>query len=226
MVDSNCNDLHYRSDAVEVALAAGIENLPQPTRLPPNIYGTEGNWEDYSTPSRDARLKVSFKELRDQTERFVKMYEAGDPKLVYKGNNLVADLIATYDREAASCKLTYARTDNSQVTLGYDDMRRRLFLMSFDPYQCVERRWGATEPAELSTCRDGYNKQSWYAAEQNLRNQIDRTYEAEMDFALEEMRTPGPGKGVATPPDIDVRAYLVWVQGARPGAPQPATPIN
>jgi hypothetical protein len=66
MVDSNCNDLHYRSDAVEVALAAGTENLPQPTRLPPNIYGTEGNWEDYSTPSRDARLKTSFKELRDQ----------------------------------------------------------------------------------------------------------------------------------------------------------------
>jgi hypothetical protein len=29
------------------------------------------------------------------------MYEAGDPKLVYKGKDLVADLIATYDREAA-----------------------------------------------------------------------------------------------------------------------------
>jgi len=226
MVDSNCNDLHYRSDAVEVALAAGIENLPQPSRLPPNIYGTEGNWEDYSTPSRDARLKVSFKELRDMAERFVKMYEAGDPKLVYKGNNLVADLIATYDREAAACKLTYSRTDHSQVTLGYDDMRRRLFLMSFDPYQCVERRWGATDPSELATCRDGANKQAWYAAEQNLRNQIERTYEAEMDFPLEELRTPGPGKGVATPPDIDVRAYLVSVQGARPAAPRQASSIN
>jgi hypothetical protein len=224
MVDSNCNDLHYRSDAVEVALAAGIENLPQPSRLPPNIYGTEGNWEEYSTPSRDARLKVSFKELRDQAERFVKMYEAGDPKLVYKGSNLVGDLLAVYDREAAACKLTYIRSDNSQVTLGYDDMRRRLFLMSFDPYHCVERRWGATDPAELSTCRDGNFKQAWYAAEQPLRNQIDRTYEAEMDFDLDALRTPGPGKGIATPPDIDVRAYLVSVQGARP--PQPAAAMN
>ena len=226
MVDSNCNDLHYRSDAVEVALAAGTENLPQPTRLPPNIYGTEGNWEDYSTPSRDARLKTSFKELRDQTERFVKMYEAGDPKLVYKGKDLVADLIATYDREAGACKLAYTRTDKSQVTLTYDEMRRRLFLMSFDPYQCVERRWGATSPAELSTCRDGSNKQAWYAVEQNLRNQLDRTYEAEMDFTLDELRTPGPGKGVAAPPDIDVRAYLVSVQGARPGVAQASMPTN
>ncbi len=128
--------------------------------------------------------------------------------------------------EAAACKLTYARTDNSQVTLSYDEMRRRLFLMSFDPYQCVERRWGATDPAELSTCRDGANKQAWYAAEQNLRNQIDRTYEVEMDFTLDEMRTPGPGKGIPTPPDIDVRAYLVSVQSARPGAQQAATAIN
>jgi hypothetical protein len=226
MIDSNCNDLHYRSDAVEVALAAGIEDLPQPARLPPNIYGTEGNWEDYSTPSRDARLKTSFTELRAQTERFVKMYEAGDSKLVYRGNDLVADLIATYDREAGACKLTYARTDNSQVTLGYDDMRRRLFLMSFDPYQCVERRWGATDPAELSTCKDGPFKQAWYAAEQTLRNQVDRTYEAEMDFSLDELRTPGPGKGVAAPPDIDVRAYLASVQHVRPRAPQGQTPIN
>ncbi|MGD0142856.1 MAG: hypothetical protein ABSC92_06840 [Rhizomicrobium sp.] len=226
MIDSNCNDLHYRSDAVEVALAAGIEDLPQPARLPPNIYGTEGNWEDYSTPSRDARLKTSFTELRAQTERFVKMYEAGDSKLVYRGNDLVADLIATYDREAGACKLTYARTDNSQVTLGYDDMRRRLFLMSFDPYQCVERRWGATDPVELSTCKDGPFKQAWYAAEQTLRNQVDRTYEAEMDFSLDELRTPGPGKGVAAPPDIDVRAYLASVQHVRPRAPQGQTPIN
>ena len=218
MVNSNCNDLHYRSDAVQVALAAGVEKLPQPSRLPPNIYGTEGDWENYSTPSRDARLKTSFRELREQTERFVHMYQTGDSKLVYKGKDLVADLLATYDREANACKLAYTRSDNSQVTLGYEEMRRRLFLMSFDPYHCVERRWGATDPNELATCKDASLKQAWYTAEQNLRNQVDRTYEVEMDFSLDELRTPGPGKGVATPPDIDTRAYLLSVGGVRPGS--------
>ncbi|MGN6514558.1 MAG: hypothetical protein ACTHLR_01815 [Rhizomicrobium sp.] len=209
LTDSNCAELHYRGEAVDLSLEAGLQNRPEPDRLPANIYGTDGDWETYSTPSRDARLKTAFKELRDEAQRFVAMYRAHDPKLVYAGHNLVADLIATYDAEAAKCSITYTRTDGSQVTLGYEEARKRLFRMSFDPYQCVERRWGATDPNELSTCRDGPVKQAWYAAEQNLRNQIDRTYDAQMDFTLEELRTPGPGKGVPVPPDTDVRAWLV-----------------
>lgn len=217
LVDSNCADLHYRGEAVDISIEAGLQNRAEPDRLPANIYGTDGDWETYSTPSRDARLKTAFKELRDEAQRFVTMYRKNDPKLTYRGNDLVADMIAAYDGEAAKCHVTYTRTDGSQVTLGYDDARRRLFLMSFDPYQCIERRWGATEAAELSTCRDGAVKQAWYAAEQNLRNQIDRTYDAQMNFTAEELRVPGPGKGVARPPDIDARAYLVSVAGTQRG---------
>ena len=62
MVTSNCADLGYRADAVTLSLAAGLQNQPEPDRLPPNIYGTEGDWETYSTPSRDARLKTAFKD--------------------------------------------------------------------------------------------------------------------------------------------------------------------
>ena len=51
-----------------------------------------------------------------------------------------------------------------------------------------------------------------------LRNQIDRTYDARMDFALDELKTPGPGKGVAMPPDIDARAYLVSVRSGAKSA--------
>ncbi|HEX7725965.1 MAG TPA: hypothetical protein VF410_05390 [Rhizomicrobium sp.] len=220
LVDSNCADLHYRAEAVDLSIATGLQNRAQPDRLPANIYGTDGDWETYSTPSRDARLKTAFKELRDEAQRFVTMYRKSDPKLAYRGNDLVADLLTVYDQEAAKCHVTYTRTDGSRVTLGYDEARRRLFLMSFDPYHCIERRWGATDAAELSTCRDGAVKQAWYAAEQNLRNQIDRTYDAQMNFTLAELRTPGAGKGAPSPPDIDARAYLVSVAGARRvGAP-------
>ncbi|MBI1330916.1 MAG: hypothetical protein GC166_13555 [Alphaproteobacteria bacterium] len=227
MVDSNCSDLHFRKEAVDLALAAGIQQHAQPGSLPPNIYGTEGDWETYSTPSRDARLKTAFKELRDKAERFVTMYRLHDAKLHYQGTDLVADMLATYDAHAAQCTLTYQRTDGSPVTMGYEEMRKRLFAMSFDPYHCVEHRWGAREPAELATCNDGANKRAWYEAEQNLRNQLDRTYEARMDFGLEELREPGPGKGVAQAPDIDTRAYLVSVRnlmssatGTQPAARQ------
>jgi formylglycine-generating enzyme required for sulfatase activity len=224
MVDSNCSDLHDRAQAIDIALQAGIQNRPEPDRLPRNIYGTSGDWETYSTPSRDARLKTAFTELRNTAERFVEMYKKGDTThLRYSGSDLVGDLIAAYDREAAKCSLRYTRTSGAPVTLSYEDARRRLFLVSFDPYQCVERRWGATEPEELSSCRDNATKSDWYGAQQNLRNQIDRTYDARMDFSLAELASPGPGKGVATPPDTDARAYLLSVRGTVAAPPSPGT---
>ena len=218
MVLSNCSDLRYRAQAVEMAIAAGIENRPEPERLPQNIYGTEGDWETFSSPSRDARLKTAFKELRDAAERFTIMYvRGGDPHLSYLGDDMVGDMLAVYRRDTAACSVSYARTDGSRVTLGYEDARQRLFAMSFDPYQCVERRWGASDAAELSTCRDGAIKQAWYGAEQRLRNQLDRTYEARMDFTLDALKAPGDGKGVDKAPDTDVLAFLTRVRDARPG---------
>jgi hypothetical protein len=208
MVDSNCADLHYRVQAVDLAIAAGLDKLPEPDRLPPNIYGTEGDWETYSTPSRDARLKTAFKELRDIAERFIHMNERQDPKLSYRGKNLAADMLAAYNRHAAQCIVTYTRSDGSRITFGYEMARARLFDLSFDPYQCAERRWGATSGEEYAPCPDNTVKSAWYEAERNLRNQIDRTYEVVMDFSLADLKTPGPGKGVLKPPDIDVRAYL------------------
>lgn len=213
MVDSNCADLHYRVDAVALAITAGVHKQSQPDRLPPNIYGTEGDWETYSSPSRDARLKTAFKELADTVKRFVFMAQHGDTKLAYKGKNIAADMLSVYDAHAAQCKIAYQRTNGATVSFGYEEARRRLFDMSFDPYHCPERRWGAREAAELSSCTDGALKTAWYEAEKYLRNQIDRTYEVRMDFGLSELKEPGPGKGVATPPDTDARAYLVKEAG-------------
>ena len=218
MVDSNCADLQYRADAVRVATAAGIMNAAEPSRLPANIYGTEGDWETYSSPSRDARLKTAFKELRDNVQRFMSMYAANDPRLKYKAQNLAVDMLTTYDREAATCKISYTRTDGSVISFGYEEARRRLFAMSFDPYHCIERRWGASDARELVSCGDGPVKRDWYLAEQNLRNQLERTYDAEMDFSLTDLNAHVTGSGVAAPPDTDVRTYLWTVRGVARGS--------
>ncbi len=206
MVTSNCADLRYRAEAVEAALAAGLQRQPQPERLPPNIYGTEGDWETWSTPSRDARLKAAFANLRATAERFVTMARTGDTRLSWRGGNLAAALLAAYDAAAGACRLSYVRSDGMTVRFGYEEARQRLFRMSFDPYHCVEHRWGAAG-AEAASCRDGALKRAWYAAEQRLRNQIDRTYEARMDFSLRELED-GRG-GTAAPPDTDARGYLL-----------------
>jgi hypothetical protein len=216
MVTSNCEDVSYRADAVTLSLQAGLQNQSEPARLPVNIYGTEGDWEDYSTPSRDARLKTAFKELRDNAERFMALYRARDPRLAYGGTDLAGDMLAVYDRTAAACTTSYVRSDGTSVSFGYEEARRRLFRLSFDPYQCVERRWGA-EGAELASCTDGAIKQAWYRAEQSLRNQIDRSYEARMDWSLADLQMGDPRIGVAQPPDTDARAWLL-AQKEKPDA--------
>ncbi|HVU21199.1 MAG TPA: hypothetical protein VHE09_10740 [Rhizomicrobium sp.] len=210
MARSNCLDLRYRAQAVALAIARGIETRPEPRRLPLNIYGTDGDWEMYSTPSRDARLKTSFKYLRDTAQRFVEMAMRHDLHLAYDGSDIAGDLLRAYDRATRFCRITYTNSDGSRATLNYEDARQRLFAMSFDPYQCIEHRWG---DANAATCNDGANKRAWYDAEQSLRNQIERTYDTQMDFTLEELQARKPG--VVTPPDTDVRAYLLSA-GAQP----------
>jgi len=219
---SICSDLYYRSLTVELARRNGIAQAPHPGRLPGNIYGTDGDWETYSTPSRDARLKTVFKALRDAVERFVEMDARKDTAhLSYAGDNLAADMLKAYSQVERYCVVDYRRSDGSVARLSYEAARKRLFAMSFDPYHCPELRWGATDAAELSTCPDDAIKQSWYAAEQNLRNQIERTYDARMDFNLAELQAPGPGKGVGSPPDTDVRSYLESVMKRSGGEVQP-----
>ena len=210
MARSNCLDLHYRAQAVALATARGIENHPEPERLPYNIYGADGDWEMYSTPSRDARLKTAFKYLRDTAQRFVEMAARHDPHLSYEGGDIAGDLLRAYDLATRYCRVSYANSDGSRTTLNYEDARKRLFAMSFDPYQCIEHRWGDTESA---TCADNPLKRAWYDGEQNLRNQTERTYDARMDFSRDDLLTRHPG--VETTPDTDVRAYLMSA-GAQP----------
>lgn len=207
-MEALCGDLQDRVLAVQGAITAGIHNQSHPERLPNNIYGTGGDWEEYSSPSRDARLKTSFKELRDRVQQMVEMYQARDPKIDYTGTDLAADLRAAYDTGAKACVTSYTRTDGSVVTMDFDQAAARVFAMSFDPYHCIELRWGATEAAELGTCRDSNAKLEWYRAEQRLRNQIDRTYDARMNFSVQELLRAVPNSGADKAPDIDTRAYL------------------
>jgi hypothetical protein len=195
-------------DAVEAARTAGVYLKPHPDRLPYNIYGTEGEWENYATPSRDARLKVAFMDLLSQTKSNIQRYNKRDPAIEYNGGNLAGDLFAVYAERAKACQFSYTTTNGLTVKMNLESARQRLFAMSFDPYHCIEQRWGARIPQELASCTDDYNKQEWYKKEQWLRNQYDRSYDARMDYALDELNGPMPGVGIATPPDIDIVTYL------------------
>ncbi|WP_411817053.1 hypothetical protein [Hyphococcus sp. DH-69] len=215
-----CGSLKARKVAVDNAYRSKVHLKPHPGILPPNIFGTYGEWEEYSTPSRDARLKVSFIELRRNIQHLYEDAKAGAPGVVYDGDDLAGDLFAAFEEEKDACTFTYWRSDTTRMRLNLAHAMERLWDISFDPYHCPERRWGA-DGAELETCTDDKTKEQWYNAQRFLRYQAERTYDVRMDFTLDELKPPmvaSPkegGLGVEAPADADIRAYLLSLSGPR-----------
>jgi hypothetical protein len=206
MLNNLCDDFKDRVQAVQGAVDQNMHLRPHPIKLPRNIYGTTGEWESFSTPSRDARFKASAKEVMTAMEFFLTELANGNPVIKYEGVDLVSDLMQVYDSVALTCQASYLNSEKTLVTLNLADvLENRLFNLSFDPYHCPELRWGATG-AELSTCKQDSSSAAWYDAEQNLRNAIDRNYDIDMAKSLEELKTST--LGVSEKPDVDVKAFL------------------
>jgi hypothetical protein len=226
-VASICQEFGYRINAVEAARKANIDKQAQPGRLPTNIYMTQGYWETYATPSRDAKLKTMFVKLREEFERYIHLHENRSKLVDYSGTDIKGDLLRAYDEAASKCAITYHKSDGKPVTLGFEDLKARLFTMSFDPHHCVERRWGATTADELASCRDDASKRAWYDAQQRLRNQLVRTIGDRMDFTLDDLKRQARENsdvGENDPPDIDI-AGLLTVAPAVATAHRAASPV-
>lgn len=178
-VSALCRDVAERIEAVEAAVAAGLSARPHPMQLPDNIYGTEGEWEEYSTPSRDARLKAAVREIhRELSPALAALDDAG-------ADRLRAALAAAWRDEVArpECDLFYLDTAGDPRDLSLDLVVDRLFELSFDPYHCPELRWGAPAGSdERAGCPDDLVKRLFYEREQRLRNRIDREYGAPTPF--------------------------------------------
>ena len=196
---SLCNDLEDRRQAVEQAVANGIAARLHPSGMPDNIYSSDDSvWESYATPSRDTRLRAGFVGFRNELARMVRLWLNRDPRIVYDGTDLKADLLMAYDGMSARCVTTYLSSDKRPVSLTFDDVTRRLFAMSFDPYNCVELRWGDDGNDGSGACPDQAGKRRYYAMQERQRHVVDRDSGA-----------------MAGPQDVDIRG-LILSMPARP----------
>ncbi|HEX4301762.1 MAG TPA: hypothetical protein VHZ78_03155 [Rhizomicrobium sp.] len=203
-----CNDLHDRAQYVDLDLKDGIAVKEHPGRLPDNIYGSANlEWETYSTPSRDARIKTAFAQFYKDLAEMIDLWVRRDNRIVYDGNFLKEDLARAYAQGSQACTITYLNSSKRPVAMTFDDMMRRMFAISFDPYHCVELRWGAAGD-ERESCTDGKTKLRWYDAEQRLRNQADRTYDISMGFDIDELNHHVKGSGIDKPPPIDIKNLI------------------
>lgn len=201
-----CNDLNDRAQFVTQAVANGIAAKPHPSGIPSDIYSSsDGEWESYATPARDARLRAAFVAFRQELAKMIAQWQNRDPRIVYDGLDLRGDLLAAYDRQSQACTITILTSDKRPLPMTFDDISHRLFAMSFDPYHCVELRWGI----DGSGCPDQSGKRRYYAMEERARHVID----------------PDTG-ATAAPADADIRGLIAamgprtpWVQympGERP----------
>lgn len=182
-----CYDVKERDLAVNAALSAGMQNQSHPNELPENIYGTEGDWETYSSPSRDARLKASVREGKDLVIKMIEGYRNGASNIRYDGPDLLFDLEKTYEEKTKACQINIKATNGQMISLNLDHILKNIFKLSFDPYHCIELRWGLTDSESLQSCDQSREKLDWYNAEQGLRNRIDRDYSMKMDYSLREL---------------------------------------
>lgn len=192
LVDQLCTDVSTRVGAVD----AGRQLTSGPLGdLPPNIYGADGDWEAFSTPGRDQKLRSSFRGL-------VQFINTTAGTGTAQARALVTTYTNIWKQRQTTCKLSYTSSTGSPVKLTLNDVQARLFDLSFDPYACVEMRWGAypKNSAEYASCntQDAAHLQR-FKDEATLRNVIDRPAAG----------TATPiGFGPATHEDVDVPALL------------------
>jgi hypothetical protein len=209
LLDTVCEEIQYRVSAVNGALDAGLSAKKHPNKLPYNIYGASGEWEEYSSPGRDVRIRAAFREAFAYVLKTMELAAKGSSRLKYRVEpwELFKEYQRIWDEHADNtlCKFIYKRSDGTEVELNLNDVQDRLFDISFDPYHCAELRWGARPDSkhekargEFATCPEAPRKLFWYKEEQRLRNRTSRLV----------------GKGTAThrgpvePPDLDVPALL------------------
>jgi hypothetical protein len=119
------------------------------------IFETTGDWEDFSTPSRDLRILIAIDVTRGLPARVARRAERYAMPLGKTPEQVRAELEARVTKELDARKFTYTRTDGSEWTLRLADVvsRQEALEVAYDPNECVESRWGASPGSdEASTC--------------------------------------------------------------------------
>ena len=182
-----CGMAQDRIAAIQVASDNKIHLKPHPAQLPQNIFGADSEWEAYSSPGRDLRLKQKILSIPELAKTWMKRYLERDPLLLYAGANLKADLISTYNSQVGLCKVTYQNSIGQNMSIPLDTLISRIAKISYDPYDCIELRWGADNQAERSTCTNDQEKMEWYNLQQFLRNNLEKDTAAVQGWTLDEL---------------------------------------
>jgi hypothetical protein len=135
-------------------IAAGKPSAEMPDGA--KIFETTGDWEDFSTPSRDLRLLIAIDVARGLPARVARRPERYSMPSGQTVETVRGALDQRLARELRERRFEYSRSDGSTWGLSLQDVidRQSGLEMAYNPNDCVEQRWGAPAGSEeLSTCR-------------------------------------------------------------------------
>lgn len=193
-----------RMDYVQSATTKGIAKKSAPRVYPENIYGSAGEWENFSSPGGDARLKQMVIYLKSDIRYYWKLVKENQQVgfLEYSGGDLKTDLERAFHRRNYACRIAYRNSAGQTIELTLADLLGRMSLLSFDPYHCIEKRWGARTMTESKSCKDGEEKNEWYRTTQFLRNITSRPSGLNTNKTLREMQDFVDGQVEVTVPSL------------------------
>ena len=200
-----CDTVQGRVELVDQAARSGIDSQ-ELVNAPENIFSTHGEWENYSTPSRDVNIRVLFKKALDDLRTSVRALRAGDTTYVYAKplSQLPQELLNVYKEKALSCTVSFTSRAGVQKTLNLEEVRQRMFKISFDPYQCADLRWG-DEAAGKASCPEDMR---WYNAQQYLRNMTEKVVN-NTNLTVDQMERENSVRNKSFEWNTDVRQYIV-----------------
>ncbi|HEY4140094.1 MAG TPA: hypothetical protein VGM57_01705, partial [Pseudolabrys sp.] len=120
------------------------------------IFETMGAWEDFSTPSRDLRLLIALDVVNGYPDRVARRPERYAMPSGKSAADVKAELQNVLASELPARKVSYTRSDGSPWSLTLKDIsdRASVLEMAYNPNDCVELRWGATQKSdEAATCK-------------------------------------------------------------------------
>ncbi len=134
-----------------LASGKGVVEMPDGAK----IFEATGDWEDFSTPSRDLRLLIAIDVARGLPARVARRPERYAMPAGKSPDQVRADLDSRLAQELRQRTFRYLRSDGSEWELRLEDVLSREVALevAYNPNDCVEQRWAAASTGdEAATC--------------------------------------------------------------------------
>lgn len=203
-----CTQFKDRVKAVQEGVV-GMSSQAMPQQLPGNIFTEGGQWFTFSTPGRDIRIRLAIVGAIQYARSMMQAQRRNDPMYSYGTGDFKYQAVRAYGEVANSCDLSYINSANERIRLSFAGAIQRVVRMSFVPYFCVEKRWGALSDYELMTCTDQADEEVWYRVLMiKYGDLINRNTNARFGQTLEQMIQATEGQELPNAQNFDLQKAL------------------